>query len=243
MQSNKLNALNFQNKRLLKLAVFLFPIVFFILLIINDNIFEPFNELHIFLIQEDGVVESATSIFFFISCIFSIIIAKNFIKSKNNFSAILFILFSATFFGIAMEEISWGQRIFNFETSEFFSDNLQNETNFHNLPTIQYVDNFLFPIVGFFGSFSWLFLSKLKNKSSLKFFIPDRYLISYFLPTFLFYGNFVLKNFIAQYTEAFWFFLLKTKGQEVIEFLFAMGIFLFLLSKILEMKNNIPTSK
>ena len=33
-----------------------------------------------------------------------------------------------------MEEISWGQRIFNIESSEFFkANNSQSETNFHNM--------------------------------------------------------------------------------------------------------------
>ncbi len=42
----------------------------------------------------------------------------------------LFILFLV----IAMEEISWGQRLFNWETPPFLSDlNLQGETNIHNI--------------------------------------------------------------------------------------------------------------
>jgi len=240
LQIKKIKSSNSNTEKFCKIAIFLFPIFFITLIVSNKILFGPFNESYLSLIHEDGIIESATSIFYFISCLLSIIIGRNFIKSKNNFSALLFFLFSATFFGIAMEEISWGQRILNLETTEFFSENIQNETNFHNLPIIQYVDNILFPIVGLFGSFSWLFLSKLKNKLSLRFFIPNRYFMSYFLPTFLFYGKGPIKNFIPQSSEGFWFFLFSWKDQEVIEFLLAMGIFLFVLSKILEWKTNFP---
>jgi hypothetical protein len=44
------------------------------------------------------------------------------------------ITLAVLFFFAAGEEISWGQRIFNFETSGIFkSNNLQQETNLHNL--------------------------------------------------------------------------------------------------------------
>jgi len=64
--------------------------------------------------------------------------------------------------------------------------------------------------------------------------------MSYFLPTFLFYGKGLIKNFIPQSSEGFWFFLFSWKDQEVVEFLLAMGIFLFVLTKILEWKTNFP---
>lgn len=43
-------------------------------------------------------------------------------------------LFALLFFFAAGEEISWGQRIFGWETGEYFMErNAQNETNLHNL--------------------------------------------------------------------------------------------------------------
>lgn len=42
-------------------------------------------------------------------------------------------IFALLFFFAAGEEISWGQRIFGWKTGDFFEDNLQNETNLHNL--------------------------------------------------------------------------------------------------------------
>ncbi len=238
-----LKSSNSNIEKFCKIAIFLFPIFFITLIVISKILYGPFNESYFSLIHEDGIVEYATSIFYFISCIFCIIIGIKFIKSKNNFFALLYLVFSVTFFGIAMEEISWGQRILNLETTEFFSENLQNETTFHNLPILYNVDNILFPIVGMYCSFSWLFLSKLKNKSFWKFFIPERYLGPYFLPTFLFYGLSGIKNFMPQSSEGFWLFLFSWKDLEIIEFLLAMGILLFVLSNILKLKTNFPQYK
>lgn len=83
--------------------------------------------------QEDGAIEYATFVFLFL---ISLLQFKRLFTLKNKnvlwkaavfFSALLF------FFG-AGEEISWGQRIFNVESTDFFLDNNdQGETNLHNL--------------------------------------------------------------------------------------------------------------
>ena len=52
---------------------------------------------------------------------------------------IFFILLALAGFYTCMEEISWGQRIFDIQTPDFFSNhNLQNETNLHNFLTGPY---------------------------------------------------------------------------------------------------------
>lgn len=84
--------------------------------------------------REDGAIEYGT--FFFLLCISILQFYRLFTASKNK--AVLWRL-GIFFFGIlflfgAGEEISWGQRIFGIESGEFFQgNNLQKETNFHNL--------------------------------------------------------------------------------------------------------------
>ena len=84
--------------------------------------------------QEDGVIEYAT--FFFLLCISILQFVRLFTKGKNKTTLWKLGVF---FFGIlflfgAGEEISWGQRIFGIESGEFFQgNNLQKETNLHNL--------------------------------------------------------------------------------------------------------------
>lgn len=82
---------------------------------------------------EDGFVEYVTSIMLLlisILCLYRLVTCKN--KSALwKFGTLMFVIIF--FFG-AGEEISWGQRIFNIESSEYFiENNAQAETNLHNL--------------------------------------------------------------------------------------------------------------
>ena len=84
-------------------------------------------------VEEDGIIEYSTAIFLLSVSIYLInklLKTVKVISSKN----IGIILFSIIFFFGFGEEISWGQRIFNIETPDFFiENNLQSETNIHNL--------------------------------------------------------------------------------------------------------------
>ena len=81
----------------------------------------------IYLTSEENLYEGGTALFLLMSSVLF------FIASRKNIFMILLGLFF--FFG-AGEEISWGQRIFGFETSESIKEeNIQNEFNVHNLPT------------------------------------------------------------------------------------------------------------
>ena len=86
------------------------------------------------LVKEDGLIENITA---FVLLLSSILLFIRLIKVGHSKSTkwIIFNIFliSFLFFGFG-EEISWGQRIFSIESNEFFSENnLQGETNLHNL--------------------------------------------------------------------------------------------------------------
>ena len=103
-----------------------FNVLFFSLLI-----FFVFSVLFFnlaFLMDEDGLVEYLSVLFWGAGIIFSIFL----IKIKKNKSVVL--VFLIVCFISLGEEISWGQRIFNIQTPEFMADaNRQSEINFHNL--------------------------------------------------------------------------------------------------------------
>lgn len=84
--------------------------------------------------QEDGLVEYGTAIMlFFISmlCLYRLFTIQ---KGKALTWKIGTFLFAVIFLFGAGEEISWGQRIFNVESTTFFlENNAQGETNLHNL--------------------------------------------------------------------------------------------------------------
>ena len=120
--------------KLTKTEVFLFSALTIVLIL---SVYFGFTDGEYFdndFAREDGAVEYAT--FFFLLCISILQFYRLFTVSKNK--AILWKLgiffFAVLFLFGAGEEISWGQRIFGIESGDFFKDNnLQNETNLHNL--------------------------------------------------------------------------------------------------------------
>ena len=117
------------------------------------------NSVYNSFVAEDGIIEYLTAIFLLSISIF--LIKKLFEMENiifiNNLGIIMFsIIF---FFGFG-EEISWGQRIFNIETPPFFSENnLQSETNIHNLMIGGVKLNKLIFTNGLFFIFSFYFLA------------------------------------------------------------------------------------
>ncbi len=110
-------------------------------------------------VEEDGIIEYSTAIFLLSVSIYLInklLKTVKVISSKN----IGIILFSIIFFFGFGEEISWGQRIFNIETPDFFiENNLQSETNIHNLMIGGVKLNKLIFTNGLFFIFSFYFLA------------------------------------------------------------------------------------
>jgi len=98
--------------------------------------FWAFYEKQIFadFVQEDSVAEYATAAFFGIMALLCLKRFVSFLKDSRKLPALTwFCLFLMTFF-VFGEEISWGQRLFNIQSGEFFKEfNTQDETNLHNL--------------------------------------------------------------------------------------------------------------
>lgn len=83
---------------------------------------------------EDGIIEYSTALMLFLLsllCIYRLFIIG---KSKPALWKVGTLLFVILFFFGAGEEISWGQRIFDIESSDYFKENnAQAETNLHNM--------------------------------------------------------------------------------------------------------------
>ncbi|HQB85655.1 MAG TPA: hypothetical protein PLL51_01490 [Bacteroidales bacterium] len=96
--------------------------------------FLPDEETFQQLVREDGFVEYTTVVFLLFACIICIWRAFSYRSVKNNLGVLTWALLAFLFFFAAGDEISWGQRIFGIESSEFFlKHNKQAETNLHNL--------------------------------------------------------------------------------------------------------------
>ena len=107
--------------------------IFSFIIVSTVFLFYYSNSLYNLFVEEDGIIEYSTAIFLLSVSIYLInklLKTVKVISTKN----IGIVLFSIIFFFGFGEEISWGQRIFNIETPQFFvENNLQSETNIHNL--------------------------------------------------------------------------------------------------------------
>ena len=83
------------------------------------------------LTREDALVENSTALLFFLTALLLLAIAA---RGRGVPGRWLYILGVFAFVFAAGEEISWGQRIFGFETPNYLRDiNTQNEFNLHNI--------------------------------------------------------------------------------------------------------------
>lgn len=83
--------------------------------------------------QEDGFVENITALALLALSVLCGYRLYKLGRTKPFWWKAGTVVFALLFFFAAGEEISWGQRIFGWETGDFFDGNLQNETNLHNL--------------------------------------------------------------------------------------------------------------
>ncbi|MCA9369349.1 hypothetical protein KC721_03545, partial [Candidatus Woesebacteria bacterium] len=91
------------------------------------------------LIVEDGLVEMATALLFFVSGLISFNLSRKKLFA-NKYHQLVYklgcIAVGVALTLVALEEISWGQRIFNIETPDHIADqNHQDEINIHNSET------------------------------------------------------------------------------------------------------------
>lgn len=149
-----------------------------------------------FLDKEDGIIEWLSFLILISGSVAFILIAKG---CQSNFHSLkllclILILASLLCFVMAMEEISWFQRVIGMRTPELFHNNIQNETNIHNFGspgpkglmmsgyfTVYFLCFVLIPALGL------LYPAIFYNKF-IKLFIPESYIIIFGAIPFAFHG-------------------------------------------------------
>jgi hypothetical protein len=90
------------------------------------------------LVREDGPVENLQFVLFAGASFGALVLARLHHREGRRGIAAVFVLAAIGLFGIAGEEISWGQRIFGWGTPEALAEiNRQGETTLHNVETIE----------------------------------------------------------------------------------------------------------
>jgi hypothetical protein len=117
-----------------KMGVFILHIsryIFLILTVAFALLYFMREDIYHLVIKEDYYVEWLTFLFLLASGVVSLFIAIS-IKHKYGYLHWFFILFSGFVILAGFEEISWGQRVFGWETKGIFEYSDQHETNLHN---------------------------------------------------------------------------------------------------------------
>lgn len=167
-----------------------------------------------FYYKEDGILEDITVFLAFAGSLILLHVAWSYKFTKRG----LFVLFLAFLILIfVMEEISWGQRVFGWKTSQLMQQaNVQHENNLHNLFNEYFDVGYLLvcTLMGslFFFRDQWIYiLNKFKPTRVLAEFIPAK--------SFFYAGYFYL--FLMIFTLFF------DRGGETLEAAFALTLLFY----------------
>jgi hypothetical protein len=222
-----------EHQKFLYWVTLLFPLL--ALLLIGVAKLKPY--WYMVLNREDGLVEWATAIVYLGATVFAISLVLSFWRRKERRYALLYAGLAVGMIFVAMEEVSWGQRLLGIDTPEFIAEiNLQGETTFHNVDWFPLHEAYI--VIGFYGAFSRMIAGPILGRRyphMVNLLTPPRALFLYFFIPFLLYA----------YYEFLWYTQLVPNGlnwgeywtqqrgflsgddQESIELLLSIGFLLF----------------
>ncbi|MEX0895773.1 MAG: hypothetical protein WDZ94_02420 [Patescibacteria group bacterium] len=155
--------------------------------------------------QEDGVIENIQVVVLVVTVFVCFRKAAAWFTQSKKLQATFFALLASGFLLLALEEISWGQRIFGWQTPESLAAvNVQNETTIHNIGILNQLQ-----LVGYLLiSGAGLLFSASKNMRRWQvrdyFWYPHPGSIVLFSCIFVFYSYFTFFNeSVHQWTEMF----------------------------------------
>lgn len=178
--------------------------------------------------REDGIAETLQVLCWIGSFVLALNIIRNYGKSGNRAITTLYIVLAVGIFFVIGEEISWGQRIFGWETPESYAEiNKQEETNLHNIYGIGYAFKWLHLLVAAYGVFMPLLLLRSRKlqpyREELSMLVPHYTLVPFF---FLPFAWRLYRNLFSAPKD---FYFVVSEYSEVMELVLVSGILLFLL--------------
>jgi hypothetical protein len=193
---------------------------------------------YVALVREDGLCEYLQFVLFLVSGLFSFSISRLSFRNSWIFPGVIYFIAAFTLLIVALEEISWGQRLFGFEVPVYFLEhNTQREISFHNLEGLRRLRHGSYIVIGGMGALLDLLIPKRltdRNGGIRELLIPGKELAFFFLPAALiyFYFEYCFGWVLSQHK--LWLF--SWQDQETAELLLALGIFIFVLLNRLNFK-------
>ncbi|MBU1275042.1 MAG: hypothetical protein KJ720_06675 [Proteobacteria bacterium] len=178
-------------------TIFSLPVVLS-LVMVGVKIYAP--QAYHNLIQEDSLLENLQFYFYLAAGGMSLWAAVGFRRAGLARHAGAALMLGLVLLVVAVEEISWGERLLGFQAPAFFVQyNVQHEMTLHNLKPVQSCLQVMYMLVGLGLSLGWLVVGKILTRpglppvarSLLACFTPPWPLTFYFLPVFLVYSYFV----------------------------------------------------
>jgi hypothetical protein len=145
--------------------------LFIVFLLVGMFAYTFQSNLFIEMNKEDRLVENLQFFVVVLASLFSFFLSRFYKIQKKFFFFIFYLFVGLVLLFIAGDEISWGQRLFNYQTPESIIDytDQQNEVSWHNTKGISQYLGQIYLAIGAYGSFSFIiyqFIKKFFYKSS-----------------------------------------------------------------------------
>jgi hypothetical protein len=192
------------------------------------------------LVSEDSVVEYATALAYLAAGGVAALVARGLSRRRERLLGALWAGLSFALVVVSLEEISWGQRLFDVETPAPLHDNVQGEMNLHNLPPVQRLLHGAYVAVGLFGAFGWALLhdrGPARMRVLARWLLPPPMLLGCFLPVALVYLALDLTPARWLGPEGLRFGFVSLYDQEPAELLLSLGFLLFALRSLLRLRH------
>jgi hypothetical protein len=223
------------NKNVLDFLIFLLPLPVFILVV-----YLRFNDIDSLdaLAGEDRPFENLQMILILLATVVNIFITILIFNHKLYFRwAHLFA--TLMLFVWAMEEISWGQRIFGWSSGDFFEKhNFQKETTLHNLGLGAHLLDFGHFFIGFTGCLTILFYNRIKQIKLFKYFqlfLPGSKYFLYFFLLAIIYGLYMSVRYWGWF---WWTNNMNVRELETAELFLALAVFFISVESAIRMSKN-----
>jgi hypothetical protein len=233
-------------QRHFEIVIFIMPILVSISLIIFKVNAGISNPLYLRFVAEDSPVEYMTFLIFLSTAIIAGFVSHRalmsgiYIGSAFQCCILLFCLL------VAFEEISYGQRIFGFETPAYLEEmNTQKEFNLHNISGVEMISWYLsYSAILTFGLFGWvgrpavnyLSLNTLQSAYTADLLFPPWYVTSYFAPVAITWAQDTF-TFVEDETLIIW------QDQEPAELSMSFGFLIFVLAALRASRGDSPIGR
>jgi hypothetical protein len=174
----------------------------------------------------EGLVEWLQFGFYFLAGLIFVVAGSRLAHKEKGLGKLIPLMFGIFVLIVALEEISWGQKVLNFTTPEAISRvNTQGELTIHNLESVQPLLHSAYIVAGVaLSSLPFIRNRKVVKliKPELSDWLPSSKLIPYFISISIFYSSFDYLNPL--------FGGVIGNHQEVFETIFSLGVLLWSLS-------------